>query len=88
MRSSTISRCKRLAILGALLGPGFWVLKWILTLLHVLRDSALAGRRTLADHVLDASSWNVVGVVLLGLALCSLVLLYVIVCPPPRDIDQ
>jgi hypothetical protein len=77
-----------LAILGALLGPGFWVLKWILTLLHVLRVSATAGPQTLTDHIFDAGSWNVIGVILLGLALCSLVVLYVIVCPPPRDIDQ
>ena len=88
MRSSTINRCKHLAIWGALLAPGFWLLKWVLTLLHVLRDSAPAGPRTLADHILDVGSWNVLGVILLGLALCSLILLYVIVCPPPRDIDQ
>ncbi len=87
MRSSTITRLKRLTIIGALLAPAFWALNWILQLTHVLRDSPVPPRN-LADRVFDASYWNTIGFCLLAVAMCSLILLYVVVCPPPRDIDQ
>ena len=87
MRSSTITRFRRLMIVGALLAPAFWALKWILQVVNVVRDSPLPPR-TLADRVFDASYWNTIGVCLVAITICSLILLYVIVCPPPRDIDQ
>jgi hypothetical protein len=81
MRSSTITRLKRLTIIGALLAPSFWTIKWILEIVHVVRDSPVPPI-TLADRVFDAANWNVVGVGLLFASVFSLLLLWIIVCPP------
>jgi hypothetical protein len=74
-------------LIGPVLGPAFWVLKWILSLLHLLRDSS-APPKTFADALLCNFYWEVIGWCLLSVTFCSLILLYVIVCPPPKDIDQ
>jgi hypothetical protein len=87
MRSSTITRLRRLTLFGAVLAPVFWVLKWVLQFFHILRDSPVPPR-TLADRIFDVFVWDTIGAFLLAITLCSLILLYVIVCPPPRDIDQ
>lgn len=87
MVASTIKRLRRLTIAGALLAPSFWALKWILQGVHIIRDAPVPPK-TLADRVLDPSYWNTIGVCLVAVTVCSLILLYVIACPPPRDIDQ
>lgn len=73
---------------GALLGPAFWLLKSLLSLLHILRQPRLGEPKTIADYALDEFWWGGAVAVLLVLSFCSAILLYVIVCPPPRDIDQ
>jgi hypothetical protein len=86
MRTSTLNRCRLLAILGVLVGPAFWLLKKTLDLFHVLRDAT--SLKTVADYVLDRSLWDGAVVILIGVTFCSAIMLYVIVAPPPRDIDQ
>jgi hypothetical protein len=86
MRASTLNRCRRLALSGVLVGPAFWLLKKALSLFHVLRDAA--SPKTMADYVLDMTLWDGAVVILIGVTFCSSILLYVIVAPPPRDIDQ
>jgi hypothetical protein len=70
------------------LGPASWFLKSLLSLLHVLRNPDPAEHRTVADYVLDPFWWDAAGALLMALTVCSAILLYVIVCPPPKDIDQ
>ena len=87
MRSSTIRLFRRATLAGAVIGTAFWMLKWILSLLHVLRDlSALP--KTFTDVLVCKLYWDFIGWCLLCVTCCSLILLYVIVCPPPKDIDQ
>ena len=86
MRSSTITRLRRLTLFGAVLAPGFWLLKWVLQFLHVVRES-LVPPRTLTDRIFDVFVWDTIGVCLLVITMCSLILLCVIVCPPARDMD-
>ena len=60
MRSSTIRFFRRATLVGSVLGPTFWVLKWILSMLHVLKDSP-APPRTLTDALLYNAYWEVIG---------------------------
>ncbi len=87
MRSSTITRLRKVTLFGVILALGFWVLKWVLQFFGVLKSVATPPK-TLADRLFDLFVWDTIGVCLLTLTFCSLILLYVIVCPPPRDIDQ
>jgi len=89
MRSSTLRTCKRLALSGLLVGAAIWLLKWLMSLLHLLRDTALgAGPKTIADYALNLAWWDMAEVFAICLTFCSGIMLYVIVCPPPKDIDQ
>jgi len=87
MRPSTIRSLRRVALVGAVLAPAFWVLKWILNLLQVVRDVPVPPK-SFAGALSYEYYWEVIGACLLCVTLCSLLLLYVIVCPPPKDIDQ
>ncbi len=88
MRSSTIKTCRRLALFGVIVGPAFWLAKTVLSLLGVLRDAGPGQPATLVDRIRDTLWWDAAAVSLIGLSICSGIVLYVIVCPPPKDIDQ
>lgn len=89
MRSSTLRTCKRCALSGLLVGATVWLLKGLLTLLHLLRDTTLGnGPKTIMDYALNLAWWDVAEVFAMCLTICSGILLYVTVCPPPKDIDQ
>ena len=89
MRSSTLRTGKRLALSGLLVGATIWFVKWLLSLFHILRDTTVgAGPKTVADYALNLACWDIAEVFAMCLAFCSGILLYVIACPPPKDIDQ
>ncbi len=89
MQPKTLRTCRRLAISGVFAWPSIWLLRKLLSVMHLLREPVPGtARETVGDYMLDATWWDAAVILSIAVTFCSAILLYVIVCPPPRDIDQ